>query len=82
LCTHYILWDSSVNAQEMPKEYLEIVFFVPIALFASLAIIFSGVSHFIIILYNKRYINDLKKGMNKFRWYEYCVTSSIMIGRK
>ena len=27
----------------------------------------------------RRYVKDLKKGMNRFRWYEYSVSASIMI---
>jgi hypothetical protein len=30
-------------------------------------------------LANKRYVENLKKGMNPYRWYEYVFSSSIMI---
>ncbi|MGA1792537.1 MAG: heliorhodopsin HeR [Thermoplasmatota archaeon] len=40
----------------------------------------SSVAHFLIGtgLY-KRYVKDLRKGMNRFRWYEYSISASVMI---
>jgi sulfite exporter TauE/SafE len=40
----------------------------------------SAVAHFTIAyLKNKSYNENLKKGMNPYRWYEYAFSSSIMI---
>lgn len=40
----------------------------------------SAVAHFIIAFpRNKSYNENLKKGMNPYRWYEYAFSSSIMI---
>ncbi len=40
----------------------------------------SAAAHFIIaFMKNKEYNENLKKGMNPFRWYEYALSSSIMI---
>ena len=40
----------------------------------------SAVAHFMIafVVYDK-YVAGLKKGINKYRWYEYSVSASIMI---
>jgi hypothetical protein len=40
----------------------------------------SAIAHFLIgtVLYD-RYVGDLRKGMNRFRWYEYSVSASVMI---
>lgn len=40
----------------------------------------SAIAHFLIgtVLY-KKYVEDLKKGINRFRWYEYSVSASVMI---
>lgn len=40
----------------------------------------SAIAHFLIatVLY-KRYISGLKKGINKYRWYEYSISASVMI---
>jgi hypothetical protein len=40
----------------------------------------SAAAHFTIaFLRNKDYNDSLKKGMNPYRWYEYAISSSIMI---
>jgi uncharacterized membrane protein len=40
----------------------------------------SALAHFLIALpKNKDYNENLKKGMNPYRWYEYSISSSIMI---
>ncbi|MGA1821985.1 MAG: heliorhodopsin HeR [Thermoplasmatota archaeon] len=40
----------------------------------------SSIAHFLIgtVLY-KRYVKDLKKGMNRYRWAEYMISASVMI---
>ncbi len=40
----------------------------------------SSLAHFMIaFVKNKQYNDNLKKGMNPYRWYEYAFSSSIMI---
>jgi hypothetical protein len=40
----------------------------------------SALAHFMIaFVKNKDYVENLKKGMNPYRWYEYAFSSSIMI---
>jgi hypothetical protein len=40
----------------------------------------SAIAHFAIsFVKNKKYNENLKKGMNPYRWYEYAFSSSIMI---
>ena len=49
------------------------------AILASFPLI-SAIAHFsIAYLRNKNYNENLKKGMNPYRWYEYAFSSSIMI---
>ncbi len=51
--------------------------FIPLT--ASFLLI-SALFHFIIAIpYKDRYVADLKKGINKLRWYEYAISSSLMI---
>ncbi len=40
----------------------------------------SAIAHFLIatVLY-KNYVSDLKKGINRYRWYEYSISASVMI---
>ena len=40
----------------------------------------SALAHFLIAYpLNDKYVDNLKKGMNPYRWYEYAVSSSVMI---
>ncbi len=54
---------------------------VPFAMFVSFFLLLSALAHFIIVMpkTNEIYVRDLKKGINKFRWYEYALSSSLMI---
>lgn len=40
----------------------------------------SAAAHFIVLLCYETYKNDLRRGINKFRWIEYAFSSSLMIG--
>ncbi len=43
-------------------------------------LLISALFHFIIAIpYKERYVEDLKQGINKLRWYEYALSSSLMI---
>lgn len=55
------------------------LFDLPFALFVSFFLLLSALFHFIIVYKNKKYISDLEKGINQFRWYEYSLSSSLMI---
>ncbi|MEA2066823.1 MAG: heliorhodopsin HeR [Thermotogota bacterium] len=54
---------------------------VPFGIFVSFFLFISAIAHFIIVMpkANDVYNRDLKKGINKFRWYEYSISSSLMI---
>jgi hypothetical protein len=40
----------------------------------------SAIAHFLIAtVLNKQYVADLKKGINRYRWYEYSISASVMI---
>jgi hypothetical protein len=54
---------------------------VPFAIFVSFFLFLSALAHFIITMprANSIYNHDLKKGINKFRWHEYSISSSLMI---
>jgi len=57
------------------------IFDVPFAVCVSLFLFISAIFHFIIVLprCNSIYNQKLAKGMNPFRWYEYSLSSSLMI---
>lgn len=54
---------------------------VPFAMFVSFFLLLSALAHFIIVMpkTNQIYVRDLQKGINQFRWYEYSLSSSLMI---
>ena len=55
------------------------IFDLPFATLVSCFLLLSALFHFIIVIYNKKYASDLEKKINKFRWYEYALSSSLMI---
>ena len=55
------------------------LFDLPFALLVSCFLLISALFHFIIVIYNKKYNADLELRINKFRWYEYALSSSLMI---
>ncbi|NLY37457.1 MAG: heliorhodopsin HeR [Tissierellia bacterium] len=59
----------------------KVLFDFPFGIIVSMFLFLSALAHFIIISPwgNKIYNRDLAKGMNRFRWYEYALSSSLMI---
>lgn len=59
----------------------KVVFELPFAILVASFLLLSALAHFIISLpkFNEIYNKDLLKGINKFRWFEYMLSSSIMI---
>lgn len=55
------------------------LFTLPFGVLVSLFLFTSAAAHFIIVWKKKSYIAGLEKGMNQFRWFEYAISSSIMI---
>lgn len=53
---------------------------LPFTLLVSFFLFLSAIAHFIIVTVGrKKYVEDLAKGINRFRWYEYAISSSLMI---
>ncbi len=57
------------------KELFELPFGILVASF----LLISAAAHGMIYLSNEKYTSDLKKGINQFRWFEYALSSSVMI---
>lgn len=57
------------------------LFDLPFAMLVAAFLLLSALAHFIIVLpgTNAIYNRDLNKGINRFRWYEYALSSSLMI---
>ncbi len=54
---------------------------VPVGALVSSFLFLSALAHFLVVLpgTNKVYNRGLEKGINYFRWYEYALSSSVMI---
>jgi hypothetical protein len=57
------------------KELFKLPFGILVASF----LFVSAAAHFIIVWKNEAYVKDLQRGINRFRWFEYAISSSIMI---
>lgn len=57
------------------KELFQLPFGILVACF----LFISAFAHYLIVLNSKRYFEDLQKGINQFRWFEYAISSTIMI---
>ncbi|NHJ46265.1 MAG: hypothetical protein FK733_00620 [Asgard group archaeon] len=59
-------------------EYFNVI---PIATLAASFLFLSAIAHFLIVLpgLNNFYNEKLEQGINYFRWFEYSISSSIMI---
>lgn len=55
------------------------LFQLPFGFLVASFLFLSAGAHLVIILNSKKYFEGLKKGINRFRWYEYALSSSIMI---
>ena len=55
------------------------LFTLPFGILVASFLFISAAAHGIIVLKSDTYFRDLKKGINKFRWFEYAISSSIMI---
>lgn len=55
------------------------LFDLPFGILVASFLLISALAHFIVYMESDKYIADLKIGINKFRWFEYAISSSIMI---
>lgn len=75
----YLEYNTTTQSLETAVKEL---FDLPFGIFVALFLLLSAVAHAIISIPNKTnaiYNSDLEKGINRFRWYEYALSSSIMI---
>ncbi len=77
ITSEYLVFDeSSQTLVNSSRELFDFPFVWGVAAFSLLSMIF----HLLIAtVWNKRYNSDLKKGINRYRWYEYSLSASLMI---
>lgn len=73
---YYLTYNFSTQELESTSRTL---FDLPFGFLVSLFLFVSAGAHFIILINSKKYVEGLKNGINKFRWFEYALSSSIMI---
>lgn len=57
----------------------KVLFKLPFGMMVASFLLISAIAHGIIVMNSTQYFKDLQKGINRFRWYEYALSSSIMI---
>ena len=72
----YLTFNTATSSLEVTSREL---FQLPFGLLVACFLLISAIAHGLIVLNSKKYFEDLKKGINKFRWFEYAFSSSIMI---
>jgi hypothetical protein len=72
----YLMFDTTTETLVGTSRDL---FTLPFGILVSLFLFVSAGAHFVIALNEQKYVDGLKKGINKYRWYEYAISSSIMI---
>jgi ABC-type multidrug transport system fused ATPase/permease subunit len=55
------------------------LFTLPFGILVSSFLLLSALAHGIIYFMSDEYFKGLKKGINRFRWFEYALSSSVMI---
>ena len=77
ITSSYLVYDENVDGLVTSTRVLfDFPFVWGVAAFSLLSMVF----HFLIAtVFYKNYLLGLKKGMNKYRWYEYSLSASLMI---
>lgn len=75
--TNYLNFDITTRSL---NPIAELFYEVPFGVTVSFFLLISAVAHFYLSTIGfKRYVENLKKGMNPVRFYEYALSSSLMI---
>jgi len=68
-------WDNG----GVPVQVLETQHRFALLRYTAAFALMSAAAHFTVLHYWDRYTSDLKKGMNRFRWYEYSISGSLIM---
>jgi len=74
LVTHFLDWSKGY-----PKLDTQTRGLLNLVAIASICSFLSALAHFTVLVFYAQYIKDLRRGVNKFRWWEYAASSSLMI---
>lgn len=73
---NYLSFNLATKSLENTAKEL---FTLPFGILVASFLLISALAHLIIYLSNEKYLNGIRAGINKFRWFEYAISSSIMI---
>ena len=76
---NFLQYNPMTESLELASSNL---FELPFGIFVALFLLLSAGAHALIAFpkkLNERYNKDLEKGINQFRWFEYALSSSVMI---
>ncbi|MBN2557987.1 MAG: heliorhodopsin HeR [Clostridia bacterium] len=76
---NFLTYNTQTQSLELGTKAL---FDLPFGILVAVFLLISALAHGLISILKKLndvYNSDLEKGINKFRWFEYAVSSSIMI---
>jgi hypothetical protein len=76
LTTSFLEFDAETQAL-VPRT--RNAFNVEIGLLAAVFVLLSAVAHLLVLIFWDKYLADIKRETNRARWYEYSISSSIMI---
>ena len=74
LVTHFLDWSNGYPELATQKR-----FDLPYAAACSSFSFLSALFHGIVVMNFDTYTHDLRRGINKYRWWEYALSSSVMI---
>jgi hypothetical protein len=75
--TNYLSFDTATRSL---TPNMELFYELPFGVAVSFFLLISALAHFYLATIGyERYVEDLKKGMNPVRFYEYALSSSLMI---
>lgn len=73
---NFLEYNLLTNKLELASKDL---FYLQFGVLVSLFLFISALAHLIIVFNKDNYVKQVKQGINKYRWYEYAISSSIMI---
>lgn len=73
---YYLSFNTETRSLELASREL---FELPFGILVSSFLFISAFAHFFIYLKKDKYVENLKQGVNPYRWFEYALSSSIMI---
>ncbi|NCC69605.1 MAG: hypothetical protein EOM14_15710, partial [Clostridia bacterium] len=73
---NYLTFNTATQSLEPASKTL---FELPFGILVASFLFVSAFAHAVIYFSGETYLNEIRQGINKFRWIEYAISSSIMI---